>query len=190
VHKKSQENFERIIHRRAIKLWDTEMDVFNKWARYLEINALGGVDMRFVRWERLEIGFGEKRLAEVVRYEHALWEGSQKDATEGNFTGMATSKEQVAELARQIVEAESAASRVADEGFVSMGTRLSRSKSGAASPNTRPSSVPVDNVTVQATLPSPSDSSSPPATSGTPASQTSMNSRYHPPERQGDNRTP
>jgi len=188
VHKKSQENFERIIHRRAIKLWDTDMDVFNKWARYLEINALGGVDMRFVRWERMEIGFGEKRLAEVVRYEHALWESSQKDAAEGNSTGTATSKKQVEELARHIVEAESAASRAVDEGFASMDARLSRSKPVAASPNTRP--VPADNVTAQEATPgSSSDSSSAPETSGTPASQTSTTSRYRSPERRGDNRT-
>ena len=190
VHKKSQENFERIIHRRAIKLWDTDMDVFNKWARYLEINALGGVDMRFVRWERLEIGFGEKRLAEVVRYEHALWESSQKDAAEGNSTGTATSQEQVEELARQIVEAESAASRAVDEGFASMDVRLSRSKpvASAASLNRRPSPVPADNVTAQEATPG--SSSSAPEISGTPASQTSTTNRYHPPELRGDNRTP
>jgi ribosomal protein S10 len=140
VHKKSQENFERVIHRRAIKLWDTDMDVFNKWARYLEINALGGVDMRFVRWERVEIGFGEKRLAEVVRYEQELWESSQKNSAGGNSAGNVMTKKQVEKVAREIVEAELAASRAVDEGLASMDPRLQRSKPVATSSTAAPSS--------------------------------------------------
>lgn len=138
VHKKSQENFERIVHRRAIKIWDTDMEVFNKWARYLEINAMGGVDMRFVRWERVEVGFGEKRLSEVVRYEQGLWEQSQKAGGKPM-----TSKEHVQKVARAVVDAEVAASRAVDEGLASLDSRFrksTRSPSSSSSPSSDVSS--------------------------------------------------
>ncbi|KAF8317431.1 hypothetical protein DL93DRAFT_2226385 [Clavulina sp. PMI_390] len=133
VHKKSQENFERIVHRRAIKIWDSDMEVFNKWARYLELNAMPGVDMRFVRWERVEVGFGAKRLAEVVKYEEELW-----NETKGQDMN---SKDAVSRMAKQIQEAEIAAARAADM-YASPKSSLSTRPSpavAAASPASTPS---------------------------------------------------
>jgi hypothetical protein len=65
AHKKSQENFEKVVHKRAIKVWDTDSEVLGKWIKYLEINLLGGVGMRIVRWERTTIGFGREHLSHV-----------------------------------------------------------------------------------------------------------------------------
>ncbi|KDQ08405.1 hypothetical protein BOTBODRAFT_166003 [Botryobasidium botryosum FD-172 SS1] len=65
VHKKAQENFERKISKRAIKAWDADGEVVGKWIKYLELHAMGGVGMRVVRWERVELGFGKKRLEQA-----------------------------------------------------------------------------------------------------------------------------
>jgi len=57
AHKKSQENFVRITHKRAIKLWDANPEVVDRFVAYLRENMLGGVGMRVVRWYRLPVGF-------------------------------------------------------------------------------------------------------------------------------------
>ena len=44
VHKKSQENFERKVHERAIKAWDADADVVDQWCRYLRQHAWAGGD--------------------------------------------------------------------------------------------------------------------------------------------------
>ena len=58
AHKKSQENFMRITHKRAIKLWDANPEVVDRLVAYLRENMLGGVGMRVIRWYRLPVGFG------------------------------------------------------------------------------------------------------------------------------------
>lgn len=160
------------------------MDLFNKWARYLEINTLGGVDIRFVRWERVEIGFGEKRLAEVVRHEQELLERSQKDAAGGKSLGMVASKKQVEKLAREIVEVELAAARAVDEGLASMDPRLNHSKPIVVSSKDGASSIPTDNATpLQTTRNATSGSSS---TSQTPGTSTPQMSTANYTERASD----
>jgi ribosomal protein S10 len=71
-HNKSQANFEKVGHKRAIKIWDTHSETLRKWMKYLEIN-LGGVGMRIVRWEHPAIGFGRARVGhlEAERQLHA-----------------------------------------------------------------------------------------------------------------------
>jgi len=59
AHKKSQENFMRITHKRAIKLWDANPEVVDRFVAYLRENMLGGVGMRAIRWYRLPVGFGQ-----------------------------------------------------------------------------------------------------------------------------------
>jgi small subunit ribosomal protein S10 len=66
AHKKSQENFERRVHVRAIKAFDADAEVVDRWVRYLEAHALPGVGMRVVRWHRLPIGIGRSHLQSVV----------------------------------------------------------------------------------------------------------------------------
>lgn len=53
VHKKSQENFERIVYKRVIKAWDTNPQIIQLWEEYLKMHSLAGVGMRVVRWDRL-----------------------------------------------------------------------------------------------------------------------------------------
>lgn len=65
AHKKSQENFDRRVHKRAIKAWDADPEVVDRWLMYLRKHALGGVGMRVTRWERLPVGHGATRLAHV-----------------------------------------------------------------------------------------------------------------------------
>lgn len=66
VHKKNQENFERRVHKRAIKAYDADPEVVERWIKYLESHAMGGVGLRIVRWERVQVGVGEERLKGVV----------------------------------------------------------------------------------------------------------------------------
>ncbi|KAF9505977.1 hypothetical protein BS47DRAFT_1353434 [Hydnum rufescens UP504] len=107
AHKKSQENFEKVVHKRAIKVWDTHPDVLGKWIKYLEINLLGGVGMRIVRWERTAIGFGRTHLShlETERQLHA---------------GLADEEAgRIQQLAESIIRAEmeaAASAREADQG--------------------------------------------------------------------------
>ncbi|KAJ7584859.1 ribosomal protein S10 domain-containing protein [Mycena floridula] len=58
AYKKSQENFERKVHKRVIKAWDADPDVVDAWLRYLRRHNMGGVGMRAVKWERIPVGFG------------------------------------------------------------------------------------------------------------------------------------
>ncbi|KAG5646781.1 hypothetical protein DXG03_002158 [Asterophora parasitica] len=67
AHKKSQENFERRVHKRAIKAWDAHPEAVDRWCRYLRRHALGGVGMRVTRWERHPLGVGKARLEEVAK---------------------------------------------------------------------------------------------------------------------------
>ena len=65
AHKKKQENFERKVHKRAIKAWDADPEVVERWVKYLENHAMGGVGMRTIKWERARVGVGKDRLEHV-----------------------------------------------------------------------------------------------------------------------------
>jgi small subunit ribosomal protein S10 len=65
VHKKSQENFERKVHRRGLKAYDADPEVVELWFKYLQRHAMGGVGMRCVRWERMPMGVGQQTQAKV-----------------------------------------------------------------------------------------------------------------------------
>ncbi|KAJ7916540.1 ribosomal protein S10 domain-containing protein [Mycena leptocephala] len=43
AHKKSQENFERKVHRRGLKAYDADPAVVDLWFKYLRRHAMGGV---------------------------------------------------------------------------------------------------------------------------------------------------
>jgi small subunit ribosomal protein S10 len=67
VHKKTQENFERRVHKRAIKVWDAHPDVVDLWASYLRKHAMGGVGMRVIKWTRAPVGVGEQMMNEAKK---------------------------------------------------------------------------------------------------------------------------
>ena len=98
VHKKAQENFERRVHARAIKAFDADAEVVDRWVRYVEANSVPGVGMRVVRWHRLPVGVGRSHLQSVV--------GRMR-------LGRPTNKEKVKELGDKIVEVESKAASTA-----------------------------------------------------------------------------
>jgi len=58
AHKKSQENFDRRVHKRAIKAWDADPEVVQRWVAYLRAHAMPGVGMRVTTWNRLPLGIG------------------------------------------------------------------------------------------------------------------------------------
>ncbi|KAF9447079.1 ribosomal protein S10 [Macrolepiota fuliginosa MF-IS2] len=66
AHKKSQENFERRVHKRAIKAWDADPEVVEKWIKYLRMHAVGGVGLKVTRWEHLPLGVGQSRYQDLV----------------------------------------------------------------------------------------------------------------------------
>ncbi|KAL4264240.1 universal ribosomal protein uS10 family protein [Pleurotus pulmonarius] len=66
AHKKSQENFERRVHKRAIKAFDADPEVVDRWTRYLRRHALAGVGMRVVKWERMPLSVGADRLLSAM----------------------------------------------------------------------------------------------------------------------------
>lgn len=65
AHKKSQENFERKVHKRAIKAWDADPEVVEQWIKYIRLHGMGGVGIKVTRWEHLPIGVGRTMLEGV-----------------------------------------------------------------------------------------------------------------------------
>lgn len=60
IHKKSQENFERRVHKRIIKAWDADPVVVDRWVRYLRKHQMPGVGIRVTTWERAPLGIGKQ----------------------------------------------------------------------------------------------------------------------------------
>jgi small subunit ribosomal protein S10 len=65
AHKKSQENFERKIHKRAIKAWDADPEVVHRWIMYLRTNAMPGVGLKVTTWERLPLSLAGSNIAQA-----------------------------------------------------------------------------------------------------------------------------
>ncbi|CAK9780148.1 ribosomal protein S10 [Cutaneotrichosporon oleaginosum] len=65
IHKKSQENFVRKTHKRAIKVFDADRDVVDLWLRYIRKNAMGGVAMKAYVHEYAEFGFAGQETANL-----------------------------------------------------------------------------------------------------------------------------
>lgn len=82
------------MHARAIKAFDADAEVVDRWVRYIEAHSVPGVGMRVVRWHRLPVGIGRSHLQSVV--------GRMRLARP-------TNKEKVKELGDKIVEVESKA---------------------------------------------------------------------------------
>lgn len=74
VHKKSQENFERITVRRLIQIQDGHPDVVRTWLNYLQDRAFHGVGMKANVWdyERLSVAEEMDRQMELGQLEQRL----------------------------------------------------------------------------------------------------------------------
>ncbi|KAF8193785.1 hypothetical protein BJ912DRAFT_1057459 [Pholiota molesta] len=64
---KSQENFERKVHKRAIKAWDAHPQVVQRWITYLRTHAMPGVGMKVITWERAPLGIGASHLKKEAK---------------------------------------------------------------------------------------------------------------------------
>jgi len=91
AHKKSQENFERKVHKRVIKAWDADQEVIDRWIKYIGEHEMAGVGMRIVRWHRAPVSIGQKTLEQVMKQMRV---------------GTVTSSEQVKALGEQIIQQE------------------------------------------------------------------------------------
>jgi small subunit ribosomal protein S10 len=100
VHKKSQENFERITHSRGVKAWDAHPDVVNLWTQMLMSHAMAGVGMRIVRWTRMELGGGASELKKVKEKLRDLYKQTNEKVGDS---------ERVRRVGEKIVETELAA---------------------------------------------------------------------------------
>ena len=74
AHKKSQENFERKVHKRAIKAWDADPEVVQRWVLYLRKNAMPGVGMKITTWDRIPLGIGAFDLKGLDTVENLMLE--------------------------------------------------------------------------------------------------------------------
>ncbi|GAA5940395.1 mitochondrial 37S ribosomal protein uS10m RSM10 [Sporobolomyces koalae] len=59
AHKKSQQNFWRKEHKRAIKVWDGNEEIVQAWLAYLRKEALGGVGMKAQVFTYRPVGWGQ-----------------------------------------------------------------------------------------------------------------------------------
>ncbi|KIM87806.1 hypothetical protein PILCRDRAFT_814521 [Piloderma croceum F 1598] len=100
VHKKAQENFERITRSRGVKAWDAHPDVVNLWTQMLMSHAMAGVGMRIVRWTRMELGGGASELKKVKEKLRDLYKQTNEKVADS---------ERVRRVGKKIMETELAA---------------------------------------------------------------------------------
>jgi small subunit ribosomal protein S10 len=50
------------VHKRAIKAWDADPEVVQRWVLYLRKNAMPGVGMKVTIWDRVPLGIGDEYL--------------------------------------------------------------------------------------------------------------------------------
>jgi small subunit ribosomal protein S10 len=46
------------MHKRAIKAWDADPEVVQRWVSYLRENAMPGVGMKITIWDIVPLGIG------------------------------------------------------------------------------------------------------------------------------------
>jgi len=72
VHKKSQENFERITMRRLIQLKDGHPETVGVWLAFLRKHAYYGIGMKAQLWEHEELGVGRAMDGNLANLQHVL----------------------------------------------------------------------------------------------------------------------
>lgn len=66
VHKKSQENFWRRLHRRSIKVYDASDATVDRWLQYLRIHEMPGVASKAQLFRRYPLGVGQHMQTAAV----------------------------------------------------------------------------------------------------------------------------
>ncbi|EPQ30010.1 uncharacterized protein PFL1_02683 [Pseudozyma flocculosa PF-1] len=105
VHKKSQENFWRKTHSRAIKVFDANDEVVDRWLHFLRIHALPGVGMKAELMRYHEVGIGSKLMEEAQALQRPS-AASLSDSSSGSKAEAAggKTKEQSAEDIKRIAD--------------------------------------------------------------------------------------
>lgn len=62
------------MHKRAIKAWDADPEVVQRWVLYLRKNAMPGVGMKITMWDRIPLGIGNLDLNELDTMENLMLE--------------------------------------------------------------------------------------------------------------------
>lgn len=79
VHKKSQQNFWRRTHKRAIKVFDGDEEVVQAWLAYLRKEAFPGVGMKAQYFTYRPVGWGKDLVSDHEIDQLALGGGSSAD---------------------------------------------------------------------------------------------------------------
>ena len=79
VHKKSQQNFWRRTHKRAIKVFDGDEEVVQAWLAYLRKEAFPGVGMKAQYFTYRQVGWGKDLVSDQEIDQLALGGGSSAD---------------------------------------------------------------------------------------------------------------
>ena len=85
------------MHKRAIKAWDADAEVVQRWIAYLRKHALAGVGMKVTTWDRVPLGIGRAKI--LV--------GNGEDST----NPMLVAPGAIKELGNQIIQEEQAAAQ-------------------------------------------------------------------------------
>ncbi|GAA5882392.1 hypothetical protein JCM3774_004295 [Rhodotorula dairenensis] len=80
VHKKSQQNFWRRTHKRAIKVFDGDEHVVQAWLAYLRKEAFPGVGMKAQYFTYRQVGWGKNLVSEQEEVDRLALDGSNADA--------------------------------------------------------------------------------------------------------------
>ncbi|OCF34200.1 30S small subunit ribosomal protein S10 [Kwoniella heveanensis CBS 569] len=107
VKKKAQENFQRLTHKRAIKVYDATPEALDLWLRYLRQNGLPGVGMKAYTHEWVDLGFGKNLQAATE---------SPEEVEAGGQEGGSESQSKIAEAAEELVKALSEGEDAASTG--------------------------------------------------------------------------
>ncbi|KAF1812035.1 ribosomal protein S10 [Eremomyces bilateralis CBS 781.70] len=95
VHKKSQENFERVTVRRLIQIQDGHPDVVKTWLDYLQERAFHGVGMKANVWDYEKVDFteGMDRQVELAKTVRKLEEAER--TIEQGLAGLAQAEKNI-----------------------------------------------------------------------------------------------
>ena len=71
------------MHKRAIKAWDADPEVVQRWISYLRKNAMPGVGMKVTTWDRIPLGVGDLDLGVMDTMENLMLEAPSSIETLG-----------------------------------------------------------------------------------------------------------
>ena len=89
VHKKSQQNFWRRTHKRAIKVFDGDEEVVQAWLAYLRKEAFPGVGMKAQYFTYRQVGWGKDLVSDQEIDQLALGGGSDGVPTDAQIQQLA-----------------------------------------------------------------------------------------------------